>query len=361
MNRPCVFFLLNLLQDVNILRPLVFLAAKDLLKSVEILVTSKFVERDKSGLWRSEIQEISHATDARVTVTNQLEDALLLLEGKSGALIAASESNLSAHKQVHQIFKHASRNFRRITIQHGFESVGLLQSREHDRAHGKNVSFAADVLCVWSPPAFLTALKLQRHQDVLVTGPAAVLQLPQHDGTTSRPYGRGIVCENLHSVRLNAKKGVKSDFITVFSEFSHYLQLTGRKVTLRPHPAGQYTLKNRVVLPDNVRINNNPIYKVDLSRYDFGISAPSSILIDMLLSRLPTAVWVDGKDNVDASNYEGLQVISTVADWIEFSNASTDDPERLLDVQQAFLNRTMMPTAPEEVHARFAALLARSL
>ena len=188
-----------------------------------------------------------------------------------------------------------------------------------------------------------------------VSGPTAVLQMPvPTPGANRAPTG--IICENLHSVRLNAAGDFKTDFMAVFDAFCMTLAKEGRDVTLRPHPGGQYVLKNAVRLPSNVKVNNDPIYKVDLTQYAYGISAPSSVVIDMILAGIPVGVWRDASGLMDASNYDGLTKISTLGDWQDFSREAVAHPERFVDLQQRFLERQKMLHDPPEVYRRFAQL-----
>ena len=61
-----VIFVVNLLQDINILRPLVHLAAHGLKRRTMFLVTDAFCKRDKSGLWQQELREIAEETACKV-------------------------------------------------------------------------------------------------------------------------------------------------------------------------------------------------------------------------------------------------------------------------------------------------------
>ncbi|WP_289036183.1 hypothetical protein [uncultured Roseibium sp.] len=349
-------FLINLLQDVNILRPLVFMAARDIGLATRILVTPQFHRRDRSGVWGQEIAEMSLATGTEVIFLKDSQQAIDLVQAQSGVLVAASESNLAAHKPIHDVFIQAPSTFLKVTVQHGYESVGLMQSREHDRAHGKKVEFAADVVCVWTAPFRLRSLMMSQHEKLYVTGPSAVLQMDRSNHNELEGLDRGLVCENLHSVRLNVSGDIKEDFLEVFHEFCFHQSLHSLGVTLRPHPGGQYVVKNQISLPENVTLNNNPIYKVDLRRYAYGISAPSSIIIDMILAGIPTAVWSDKGSVMDADNYDGLTRISTVSDWIEFAQEAKENPLSFLELQERFLQKLLMPTDPRHVYERYAKL-----
>lgn len=349
-------FLINLLQDVNIARPIIYMAARDLGLNTRILVCEKFFERDRSGVWRAELTEIAAATRAQYFTFGSEFEALRLLQGRAGVLVAASESNLPAHAIVHDVMRLAPGGFVRITLQHGFEGVGFLQSREHDLAHGTEVTFAADVLCGWFPGERQTSMAPSQRPKLYVSGPPAVLQMHRRSDARRRD-GVGIVCENLHSVRLNVAGDFKADFVTTFGEFCAALAAEGRSVALRPHPGGQYVVKKDVPLPANVVLDNEPIYRVDLADYAYGLSAPSSVLIDMMLAGIPVAVWRDGGGTIDAGNYAGLAEVSSVSDWLAFGREAVAHPERFLEPQRQFIERQSMPTDPRDVYRRFATLL----
>lgn len=352
-----IVFVINLLQDINILRPLAYMAARDLRVKPFFLVTSAFRKRDKTGVWQQELDEIVLNTQSEVANFDDEFDALNALNNKTGMLIAASESHLNAHKPVHDLFRIAPSRFQKVTLQHGFECVGFLQSRDQDLAHGSNITFAADIICGWCSEDRLSSIAPSQRHKLYVAGPTAVLQTPAKGKSLDRS-GTGIICENMHSPRLNVAGDFKTDFLDIFSDFCNALQEEGRKVVLRPHPGGQYTLKNKVSLEKNVEINNAPIYKVDLSQYAYGISAPSSILIDMVMAGIPTAVWQDGGNVMDLGNYEGLTRISSLQDWLDFSHQAVSNPEQFIEAQQKFIARQELVTSAEVVYHRYATLLA---
>jgi glycosyltransferase involved in cell wall biosynthesis len=186
---------------------------------------------------------------------------------------------------------------------------------------------------------------------LVVTGPAAVLQAFT-DPVAKTGADPGIVCENLHSVRLSGAGDFKTQFVAAFDDFCR--QLGPATVVLRPHPGGQYVLKNKVVLPRNATINNAPMYRLDLRRFAYGISAPSSVLVDMLLANIPTAVWRDRKGDMDANNYAGLTTVSTPAEWVEFARAAMARPEPFLQLQGEFMERQGLILDPADVYSRFA-------
>jgi hypothetical protein len=352
-SRAHAIFVINLLQDVSVVRPLAFMAARDFGFSTAFLVGDLFSKQDVSGSWQRELDELATTVGAAILRYDDEMDAWRHLQGKGGLLFAGSESNLAAHAATHRLFRAAPSSFISVALQHGFECVGLLQSRDHDLAHGREVAFAADVVCVWCDDARLTSLAPSQRSKLHVTGPTGLLQSRPRSASRS---SRGLVCENLHSVRFNVAHDLKPDFLAVFSEFCSVLANENREVVLRPHPGGQWVEKNRIDLPKNVTVNNNPIYKVDLSGYAYGVSAPSSILIDMVLAEIPTAVWRGSDGVLDAGNYRGLTQLSSLTDWLDFSREATAHPGRFLEGQKTFLEQQQMPLEPADVYRRYAAL-----
>jgi hypothetical protein len=226
-------------------------------------------------------------------------------------------------------------------------------------SHGRNISFAADIICGWLGPELLTSLTASQRAKLYVTGPPTLLQ--QTGSCPEEPQNSGLVCENLHSVRLRASGDHKASFMDIFFAFCSKLAERGETVTLRPHPGGQYVLKNKVALPPNVELNNRPTFDTNLGAYRFGISAPSTIVFDMVLAGIPVGVWRDPGGILDARTYEGLTEISTLEDWLGFVRDVRIRPDMLLERQAAFLRRLSMPTDPAEVYRRFSRLIVAGL
>ena len=357
--QPTAAFAINLVQDVNILRPLIFMATKEFGFNATVLISPLFPGRDPYGIWRAELEEISSETGAQLKYYENEWEAFRQLTGLSGLLFAGSESHLPNHSTTHDLFRLAPPGFLRVTLQHGFECVGFRHSADHVRAHGETVSFGGDIVCSWAPVDALPSMAASQRSKVVVTGPTALLQVP--DNTLDRfATPTGIVCENLHSVRFRGTGDFKTEFVDAFDEFCGLLQRDKREAVLRPHPGGQYVLKNKVRLPANARIDNSPMYRLDLRRFSYGISAPSSVLIDMLLARIPTAVWRDRDRAMDSDSYAGLTTVSTPAEWHEFARQAEADPQPYIEIQEAFLRSTGMPLAPRDVFIRFAELFRAS-
>ena len=352
IQQPAAIFLVNLIQDVTILRPLVIMAARDFGFDTRILVSTKFRRRDLFGIWEAELEALRQETGARIILYNSDLDAFRELDG-TGIIFSASESNVPEHSAAHAVFRYAPPTFLKVTVQHGFECVGFRHSAAHDRAYGKQVSFAADIVCAWQPAALEPALPLSQRAKLQVTGPTAALQT--FNGPINRDgRRRGLVCENLHSVRLRSSENLGRQFLSTFEHFCAQMAEDGSEVVLRPHPGGQYVLKHGVELPSNVEINNAPMYRLDLRKFSYGISAPSSVLVDLLCADVPTAIWRDSNGDIDTSNYPGITQVSNAGDWREFAREAIADPKPFIRLQRQFLADQQMPIDPADVFARYA-------
>jgi hypothetical protein len=352
--RTSAVFLMHLVQDVNVLRPLIYMAARDFAFDTLMLVSAGFYGRDHFGIWRAELAQISSEIGASMATFDADWEAHRRLTGR-GLIISASESSLPNHAVTHNVFRHAPASYLRVTIQHGLECVGIRHSVDHDRAHGRTVSFGADIICAWSAPANLPSLASSQRGKVIVTGPTSVLQM--HGGEVSREVNApGLVCENLHSVRMGGAGHVRQEFVEAFQQFARTMADRRTEVAVRPHPGGQYALKHKLPLPQNVQIRNEPLYRLDLREFSYGISAPSSVLFDMVLAGLPTAVWHDSTDDIDASAYDGLPTVSSADEWLEFAATAQRDPNAFQRRQAAFLEKQEIPLQPQEVFSRYAKL-----
>lgn len=356
-----IVFVVDLMQDVNILRPLFGLAAGQPDAEVAVLVSDLFLKRDTTGLWQGELREACGQLGIKIASFASEFQAFGYLQGKHGILLASAESSVSGHAVVHGLYLAAPPGFLRATLQHGFECVGFLQNAAHDRAHGTDVVFNADVICGWFGGGVLYSVSPSERAKLLVTGPP--LMVPRWDGAPvaeeSAPAPEltaCLICENLHSVRLGST-ALKSDFIAQFTDFAGAAAARGLEVWLRPHPSGRFTDIKGAALPAHVKRSMLPIYKEELKRFRFAVSAPSSVLFDLMAAEVPVAVWQGRDGTVDCRNYAGLPAISTAEDWWNFAGLAEQDRDRLLTAQAEFIRRLNIPNG---VGRRYAGLLELS-
>lgn len=353
MKKNYVFFIFNLLQDVNILRPLIFMMAREPKLSTGLILTADFLNRDSSGVWQKELIEMSRLCLVDIYVCMDNLTFLHVLHNKNGCLVAGSESNLSGHRGTHELFSISPRNFVKITLQHGFECVGFHHNKAHDEKYGENVRFGADIICGWAPVSKMRSLSDSEKSKYVFTGPTGVLQL---EGYNNQAYNYGMICENMHSVRMSDGRTVNT-FLVIFNRYCETLKSLDRQLALRPHPGGQYSIKNKTPLNSNVVIHNDPIYKTALSGYKYGISAPSSVIIDMVFANIPVGVWIDSEGLIDFDNYKGLFSVQTVSDWVKFSEDAVINKKHYLDLQNQFLLESGILTNPSQVYNNYRNLI----
>jgi glycosyltransferase involved in cell wall biosynthesis len=188
-------------------------------------------------------------------------------------------------------------------------------------------------------------------------GPPMMLDRLFNKRLTENTSAEGLICENLHSVRMRTTGDFQTTYLDTIREFAATQAAAGRSIALRPHPGGQFVIKNNIALPPNVTLANVAMYKTDLKRFAYGISAPSSVVIDMVMAGIPTAVWCDADGIIDTSGYAGLTHVSSVADWADFAEAAVANPAPILARQREFLERNALDVAPEEVRERLLSLV----
>jgi len=353
MTGPVIIFHVVLPQDVAVLRPVMMLAKSLPGKQVELLASRHLI-----GLGAgAEIEKISSALNLTTTYCDSPDEAQRQLEGKSGILIVGHESSVPFHYWTHDLFKALPNSFLKVTLQHGFECVGFLHNAAHDAAYGKEIRFAADVLAGWFAEERLTSLHPSQRAKLFVAGPPIIIE-PQSSPrrTDAARATKGMVCENLHSVRFTAP-AVYENFLEQFATFAERFCATGARIDFRPHPAGRFTDRLGLTLPDGVERNGRPLYEQDLGAFDFAISPPSSILFDFVVANVPTAVWVDAEGRMDFTNFAGLETVSSAEEWWSFATRACQDRDAILENQERFLESLRIPA---DVAGRYAELLSRT-
>ncbi len=348
---PIIFHVV-LPQDVAVLRPLMILARSLPEKRVELLV-SKFLVGLPVG---QEIDKIGSELNLPITYCEPGEDALRKLEDRSGMLIVGHESSVPPHHLTHDLFKALPSTFLKVTLQHGFECVGFLHNAAHQAAYGE-VRFAADIVVSWFAQERLTNLHPAERVKLYVAGPPNMIA-PQ---ASAPRVGAalptiGMVCENLHSVRMSAP-AAHEDFLEQFCAFAERVHKARARIDFRSHPAGRFTDRMGFQLPPGAVKNDRPLYEQELSAFGFAISPPSSILFDFLVAKVPAAVWIDAAGSMDFANFAGLEAVSDAEEWWSFATRAVEDRDAILENQEQFVERLQIPA---DVAGRYAALLSRT-
>ncbi len=326
--RARAVFILDLIQDFEILRPAIAMAAQPfspfqtrVAVSDRVLVSPGWAEIDSclSELGVPWFKPLGPADVAAALGTGR---ALLL---------TASESSAPGHVFVHECCRSAPPRTVRVTFQHGHECVGLRHHRAHDLQFAQGVRFASDLIFCWQSADELPHLHPADRDRCIAVGVtksiahrAAALLEEVWAGTTV-PHPPSIssldalmVAENLHSVRFTSPQ--RYERFLRFIENVH-AQRSGAMV-VRSHP-GKRTLEKSKSLWPYVFLEGT------LSAEHFFackalVSPPSTILLDAALCARPAAVWSDAAELGDAANYAGLPVVTDAADMPPFLLADTD-------------------------------------
>ena len=323
-------FYFDLLQDVNILRPLVYMVCDDFGMIPTLVISGDFLKRDSNSIWISEINEIAEETNSKILYeTSRFKIWSYNLRFSSGFMISASESNLRPPRNSHNLFKTIPSRIKKITLQHGYECVGFLMNKQHQDHFGTCVSFNADIIGGWLPIKDQKNLRPSQSSKYIHLGCTAHIESTskrnlriEEDSLSLNHKECGIICENLHSIRHQSI--YKDSFLDQVHNLARMANEIGEKIALRPHPGGQYILKKKTSLPDNVFIDNRPAYKIDWKKYRYGISAPSSVIVDFLYNEIPCILWQDPSLSIDTSSFDFLPIAQTEHQLFQFIRSSND-------------------------------------
>lgn len=353
MSAPLIFHVV-VPQDVATLRPLIVLATSLPGRQVELLV-SKYLIGLGVG---KEVEKIGTDYNLPITYCDSAADAARRLEGRSGMLIVGHESSVEPHHWTHGLFKVLPNSFVKVALQHGFECVGFLHNAAHQAAYGSEVHFAADVVVAWFDESRLTNLHPADRAKLYVAGPPIMINAaPAAKPTAAAGGQKGMVCENLHSVRFSAPT-IHEVFLEQFAAFAAYAVEAGVALDFRPHPAGRFTDKMGYQLPPGVKKNDQPLYEQNLGAFDFAISPPSSILFDFVVAKVPAAIWTDAEGRMDITNFAGLEIVSSAEEWRSFADRAVAERDAILAKQERFLEQLQIPS---DVRGRYAELLSRAV
>lgn len=335
------------------LRPIARLAASISSHDLHLMIWKGFLELDADGLWIREIEELGSELGVTPWIYESPFDCIRQLGPADGMILAGSESDAKAHLGAHELFRAVPGRYRTVTLQHGFECVGFLHNARHDATSGRDVRFAADIAVSWFDVSQSRSVSTAEASKIYVAGPSTMIERSKRalEGGTGRP---GLICENLHSVRF-ANGRVRQDFVDTFLALAERLRMLGRILVLRPHPAGRFSERKGIPLPDNVEVSRTPLYRMNLADFGYAISAPSTILFDFAVAGIPVATWIDAEGQVDFSNFAALSRVATLEDWWRFHWAAQWERGVLVERQDRFLDGLAIPT---DVRGRYQALLA---
>ncbi|WP_108659882.1 hypothetical protein [Acuticoccus kandeliae] len=343
-----ITIVLSLIQDIAIAAPILRRAAG---RDVAILLAQRLAlvpaARERLAALTADLSSVS--------VFESTAGGLHALNDRSGLVLFPAESRSPHHQPTHRLAAALPARFVSATLQHGYECIGFLHNRAHDRTPG-DAGFAADIVCGWFaadrlvsvPPADRGKIMTTGSTLFLDDGPADWLDAVMAGAPAPDPVGRSdalLVCENLGSVRLAGAP--KAAFLDALKAVART-----RPVVVRPHPAGPFA-KGELAVPPGVTLDARPIEAADLGQYRAAISPPSTVLFDLMRHDVPVALWRDPHGIIDDRLYGNLPRVGPPGEWLAFHERAAD-PAAIAG-QRAFVRYLGFPA---DTRARFDALLA---
>lgn len=337
---PEIIFALNLIQDVDVMLPIIAEAQK---RSISFEVWSS------SALLRKHPRVLGILSSAHVCATvileNEADHAPAFASGTK-ALLTVTETNLAPHAFTRKLTRRARKaGLKTATMQHGFENVGLTYSDEIH--HIGKVNFEAEKVFLWGPLDTLhpEAMALTRDKCIPVGCPKPVGESVANLDHLISPNSTVIgIFENLHWHRYDeAYRAFFLDGVMTLAE--RYPEVT---FLIKPHQAGLWLTKrykgDRPVA-DNLLIADpdNADWQHFTADQLFGrmaaiITSPSTIALDAARRGLSVAVVAH---ELQLDQYTPLPSIRSAQDWVDFvasALASTQPDERSND----FVKRTVI-------------------
>jgi hypothetical protein len=326
--RMKVVIVLDLIQDFEVLRPLVTRCAQNpAWSNLWISVSDRVMT---SHLW-PQISVYIDVMQIRWFKPISPLDVVNVLGSERAVLITASESSANGHKFSHTVCQLAHRKTFKITVQHGYECVGLRHHQAHDASLPQGVRFASDVVFTWSACDQLTNMHSSDRAKCIPVGivksgvqESAVedhigQRLMQAGGKSTQAvsHRRILIAENLHSVRF-----VDANRYQRFLEFIRGLEADRSvNLTLRSHP-GKRTLERDEMFKGYAFLTGT-MRAQHFHAFDVFVSPPSTIVLDAVLAGVPTAIWSVREELGDCENYAQIPVVNTCSDigrWLQNSD-----------------------------------------
>ena len=313
--RPRVLVLVDLVQDLDVLLPVLLLLRSDEELSLQVVVSRWLETQSPRTGARLKAEGIGFRYVRRRDIIEGLAPSL----GGTSAVLAASESSHLAHAAGHALAARANGlGLATYSLQHGFEQIGLygLEAAKAD--------FASRTVFCWFPPQATPA-------DL----PEATRVKLAHVGRPAPPGGWGRdpaptydlgVFENLHWDRYGEadRASFRAGLIAVAEALPQV------RIVLRPHPAGGWadTLGHELARFGNIRRLGAPEMRARpegggefLRGVSRVITTPSTVALDAALAGAPTALALSG-----GSAYAPLPVLGDEQAWVAFASGAAYDP-----------------------------------
>ncbi len=357
-HRPCLLFVFDLIQDFDVLRPILehFIAMGQW--RIKALVSRWLMAQPgvlEDYLANKELKtEVLEREEIIAGQSNSLASAHLVF--------LAAETSLGPHRVAHRIAQLARKQtIPAVTFQHGLENEGLTYFGEN-----RLVRFASDKIFLWNDlPVDSRHISRRTRKKCQPLG-----LFRSHDSAQPcKELSHRLRCEklvgvfeNLHWERyseLYRQRFLSSLLTAAQTQPDMYF-------IVKPHPAGRwFNIASGIpdTLPGNVFVID---YQDELWRQvsanqlltlvDAVVTTPSTIAVDAALSRLPVAIAAHGLEGLSA--YAGLDLLQDAQDWQEFVGRGPDDTVATIQAGQRFLRSRVRKVNPfDELEAEVSKLL----
>lgn len=335
---------LNLIQDLDLAVPVVEALQRHGLPA-EVWCSSDLFEKSPRVL--------STLREKRMPFRVVLEGtgaAIAAWPAGASVLVTVAETNLGPHRFARELSEIAlARGLKVVTLQHGFENVGL--SYDDAKHPIDQINFKAQRIYTWGPDATLhPRISPDVKERCVPVGCPKYSHVPAADLRDSLPAGRAVVgvFENLHWHRYS--ESYRDTFLRAVrllaDEFPEVCFL------VKPHHAGLWLTKrydgekpdapNLIISDPQSAAWENHTASALLGHMAAVITTPSTVALDAARRALPVAVFAG---DLDLTNYQPLPLLKTEADWRAFVAAALHAGGRTQLGEQsiAFVERVLVP------------------
>jgi hypothetical protein len=325
-NRPKILALVDLVQDIDVILPVLIALQRTGAVALRIIVSS-WLQRESP---RTAALLDAHGLAFRFEKRSRMVDGAAPALAGIGAVLTASESDHPAHRAGHALAVRAkAQGIGTYTLQHGLENLGLIGV---DAAGGR---FASDTVFCWFPeeatPPDLPAEARARLDHVGRCTP------PGGWAATEPPRFDLAVYENLHWERYGDAD--RAAFVAGLRAVAE--GLPELKIALHAHPAGGWAEALRLefahfsglTLVDGTEARSQLASTAQSpGQAARVITTPSTVALDAALADRPVALAVEG-----GSIYTPLQVLEGPGDWLTFAQSGNAMAAELIEFKRRVL------------------------
>jgi len=323
-------FVLNLIQDFEILLPLLERArVSDGMLDVHVAV-SELV--GKSAIWSTLGPYLAATNTPWIRAADPMH-IVGALGQKRSLLITASESTAPGHSLCYRACQAAPARAIKVTVQHGYENIGLRHHSAHDALFPGGIRFASDIIMTWDAPDKLPDLAAVDRDRVLPVGISKLFA--ENAAATLEKWHSGDSFSKAKSDTSERQKlligdNLQSTRFSIPSRRQRFLEFVRATVALedcdtviRSHPAKPQLEDPGIA--GKAEYDSRSMSASALNLFDAVVSAPSTLIMDSAISWAPVAIWTDAPRCGDLANYSGLEWVTDPQHVEEFLTLPRSD------------------------------------